>query len=339
MTKQKNNSLKKRRVLLSLLMICLTGVVLSTSTYAWFTANKQVTVSDINVTVAASNGIQVSVDGATWKTVISNKDITDAHLTYEGATNQLPTGTNALSPVSTIGAVNAENGFVNMFSGDIASDEHGNYILTASAATEENRSSGDYIAFDLFVQVNEETDVYLTSDSKVVASGTSTGIQNASRVAFVLSDPVAIGSAIGDIQAAKADADSTVVIWEPNNDAHTAAAVANAISNYGVSEANITEGTGNAALGYYGVKAIIGEEALLPLNSDSETYVEAVTPAISTATTGISSEAYEQVFTLNPGITKVRVYMWLEGQDVDCENNASGGSATFSVQFSSNSAA
>jgi hypothetical protein len=37
--------------------------------------------------------------------------------------------------------------------------------------------------------------------------------------------------------------------------------------------------------------------------------------------------------TLQRGITKVRVYMWIEGQDVDCENSASGGNITYGLQI------
>lgn len=339
MKKQKNSSHSKRRILLSLLMICLTGVLLSSSTYAWFTANRTVTVSDINVTVAASNGIQVSVDGATWKTVISNNDITNASLTYSGAKNQLPTGSNTLSPVSTAGIVDSTTGYMDMYTGNIDSNASGDYILTATKSTETNGVTGNFIAFDLFVQVNQETTVYLTSNSKVAASGTGTGIQNSSRIAFVVADPIAIGSDLADIQGAKATTTSPVVLWEPNNDAHTAAAVANAISNYGISSSDISEGAGNDALSYYGVKAAIDASAAIALNSTSDTYFKAMTPAISTTTTGIASTAYEEAFTLSAGISKVRVYMWLEGQDVDCENNASGGSVTFSVQFSSNNKA
>ena len=41
---------------------------------------------------------------------------------------------------------------------------------------------------------------------------------------------------------------------------------------------------------------------------------------------------------LAAGVTKVRVYMWIEGQDVDCENMASGTNVNFNVQFSKASA-
>ena len=37
---------------------------------------------------------------------------------------------------------------------------------------------------------------------------------------------------------------------------------------------------------------------------------------------------------IKEGITKVRVYMWVEGQDVDCEDKASGGSLSFNLAFS-----
>ena len=34
------------------------------------------------------------------------------------------------------------------------------------------------------------------------------------------------------------------------------------------------------------------------------------------------------------GATKYRVYMWIEGQDIDCENNASGTDLEFNLSFS-----
>ena len=40
------------------------------------------------------------------------------------------------------------------------------------------------------------------------------------------------------------------------------------------------------------------------------------------------------MFTLAKGVTKLRIYMWIEGQDVDCENAASGGNVSFNLQLS-----
>ena len=36
---------------------------------------------------------------------------------------------------------------------------------------------------------------------------------------------------------------------------------------------------------------------------------------------------------LSAGVTKVRVYYWVEGQDVDTENNASGSSMKLGLEF------
>ena len=59
-------------------------------------------------------------------------------------------------------------------------------------------------------------------------------------------------------------------------------------------------------------------------------YFQAVTPTITTAK---DFDTQQTLLNLKPGITKVRIYMWVEGQDVDCENNASGTDISFNVQI------
>ena len=73
MNKKKNN---KKKILPLILLLLLTTIMLSTSTYAWFTANKTVTIESINVNVATSSGLQISTDAKNWKSVITNTDIT-----------------------------------------------------------------------------------------------------------------------------------------------------------------------------------------------------------------------------------------------------------------------
>lgn len=329
---------RKRKLFLSIMMILFTGVVLTMGVYAWFSANKTVTVDSIDVNVSSSNGIQVSTDAINWKTAISNDDIIGASDSdkYPTAVNQLPQGINSLSPVSTVGDITSTNGFMSMFSGEIDSDTEGNYILTAKSVSEQNGTSGEYIAFDLFFQVKAETQMYLTNKSNVVAGSTKSGIENASRIAFLDEGTLSVGSDATDIQALKGATSSSVVIWEPNYDVHTASAIANASSNYGILD--LTQ-TGAARLDYNGVKAAIPASEQIPLASTNSTYFSPVTPKITTTAAGIASDSYESVFKLKAGITKMRIYMWIEGQDVDCENNASGGSLTFNLQFSSSSSA
>ena len=328
--KKKKEQKKKRRILLALLMLLLTGVMTVTSTYAWFTANKTVTVNTINVNVAAANGIQISVDGVTWKPVITNQDILDTiddtNANYPTNTNQFPIELNKLAPVSTAGTVGAD-GLMEMFLGEIGADEEGNYSLTATRDIETKSTEGNFIAFDLFFQVQTETEIFLTESAKVTAGDKGTGIQNAARVAFIQSDSaVGVGDGSTTIQELKG---SSSIIWEPNIDVHTTAGVANAQSVYQKS----TSTTGADWLEYNGVKAEIAQG--VPLNDSTATYFEAVTPTIKTKASGIPQDTYQSVFTLQAGVSKVRVYLWVEGQDVDCENVASDGDIKFDLQFSS----
>ena len=328
MTKNKRKK-RSKKIFIAILMILFSGVVLTASTYAWFTANKTVTVDEIQVNVAASNGLQISVDATSWKTLISNEDIRGAGTTYAGAVNQLPT--TSIVPTSSIGEIDTTTGFMKMFKGDIISSATGTNILKAVQSTETHgTASGDFIAFDLFFQVTEDTPVYLTSASKVIAVGDSKGIENAARVAFVEQGNAAAGTAVGTVQGLKSDGTKPAIIWEPNTDVHKPAAVVAALSTYGIT----TTETGAARINYNGVKALIPENANIPLNSTDTNYFSAVTPALTSVAAGIPEDAYLQLFTLKAGTTKVRIYMWVEGQDVDCENNASGSSLAYNLQFS-----
>ena len=72
---QSKKNRKRKGILLAIIMILFTGVVLTASTYAWFTANRSVTVESIDVNVQATEGLQISTDATDWKAVITNDDL------------------------------------------------------------------------------------------------------------------------------------------------------------------------------------------------------------------------------------------------------------------------
>lgn len=338
------NKKKKRKIFLSLIMILFVGVILTASTYTWFTANKTVTVDSLDVNVSTSTGLQISTDAINWKTIVTSDDILNAKTTgYTAAVNQIPSG--QTNPVSSGAEVDAGTGYLNMYRGLLSDDTGlGNLKLTAVKSTETNGTEGDFIAFDLFFNTNEAQDIYLTSGSNVIGGdadggGTDTSIQNAARVAFLPqgTNPEASNSSAS--QALKATDATGLKIWEPNADTHTANGVNNAQSNYGKS--GLQAGEGNAPVEYYGVKAAIGSGNAQDVGSTDGTYFNLVDTSKGLFTTnksGIPTTAYQQVLHLAKGVTKVRIYMWVEGQDVDCEDYASGGDLTFNLQFSSLSA-
>lgn len=321
---------KKRKILLALIMILFVGIVLTASTYAWFTANRTVSVESIDVQVSTSQGLQISTDASNWKSIVTNTDITGA--SWTGCTNQVPSGTNVASPVSTIGTVDS-NGMMEMYKGTIDGTSGTNYLVTEKS-TETRGTAGDFVVFDLFFQSSQAQTVYLTSNSSVIAKGTSTGIENAARVAFIVEGSAAYGSLPSVAQGLKGNASSTKWIWEPNYDVHTASGVSNALNVYGTTVGQ----TGGSKLAYNGVKAPIAAANNIPLNSTDTNYFGPVTTVGSTVA-GIPTTSYLNAFDVAEGVTKVRIYMWIEGQDVDCEDHASGGSLTYSLQFSIDSSA
>lgn len=334
MNKKKNN---KKKILPLILLLLLTTIMLSTSTYAWFTANKTVTIESINVNVATSSGLQISTDAKNWKSVITNTDITSP-TDWTEHTNQFPP---MLVPVSTAGDVDAGTGHLNMFSGDVGTT-NGEFSLTSEALTETKGTDGKFIAFDIFLRTEESNKpIYLTTDSNVIKKGdTDTGLKNAARVAFVVQGNAVSTTAPATLRTLKTGgagtgiANTDVTIWEPNSDVHTSYGVAAALEYY---SKTTTVGPAADPLAYEGIYAAISSPVLLTqANSTSHA---ANFKAVTTLKTIETPTAYTQLINLKSGVTKIRVYLWVEGQDVDCENNASGSDITYNIVLSQNSEA
>ena len=308
----------------------------STSTYAWFTSNRVVTINTINVHVAASGGIEISADGSNWKSIIMPDDITSVHdTTYPTSVNQIPY---QLEPVSTGKEIDTSTGFLKMFYGLTDSNTSGDYVLTSSRVVETEgngpTSNGKYIAFDLFFKVSSDTTMYLTSNSKIkYSTDDGKGIANAVRVAFLNEGTVTNGSDLGTIQGLKDATPTSTYIWEPNYNVHSASAVANARDVYGIT----TQETGATLIRYDGViNEIQKSDNVLVKNANSTNFPSLFKLVNVDYYTAKDFADNQEVFTLESGITKVRIYMWIEGQDVDCENNASYDDVEFNIQLTVN---
>lgn len=320
----KKNERRKNNLRYSLLLLLL--VFLMVSTYAWFTANQTVTISTLDVNVQTSNGLQISADAINWKTILQKADITGASATYTSSVNQVP---DEMQPVSSAGIVDTDTGYMDMYFGTVdALDDGTGYSLASDKEVDTRGAEGRYIAFDIFLRVDQTTPVYLTTASNIITKegAADKGLQNAARVAFIDEGNIAdVGDSTG-AQALKGG--TTSIIWEPNYDVHTAAGVANAKEIYGLD----TTTTGATQLSYQGIKAEFADTEGVTLKNTNtfSQYFQTVTPTISTVK---DFDTQQTLLNLKAGITKVRIYMWVEGQDVDCENNASGTDISFNVQI------
>lgn len=295
--------MKNSKILLSGAMLLLALGSASVATYAWFSNNTAVSLDGLEVNVTASEGIQVSTDAATWKANISVADITDN--AYVGNINQIPA---VLRATSSIGSQSVGN--FEMFNGVLV--EGGTTTLDSTAAAPEaDGSAGDYVAFDLFLKTATAEDIYLNVGSGTVAAAASVGLEYALRVGF-LDQGTDATSTPATARALATGTSASQKIWEPNALTHTVFALAN----------GATDGVKSS---YYGLKAAGTGLTTTAWAGDAVHY-----GLVNTITPDTDGSPFAQIpgnilFSVTPGITKVRIYIWVEGQDIDCENAVSLG--------------
>lgn len=332
------NSRNKKGFRSLVLLLFLTIIMFGTSTYAWFTANRVVTINSLDVHVEAGNGIQVSTDAASWKSVLTNADIKSG---YTGHKNQVPA---TITAVSTNAVANSQ-GKLNMYSSIIGNDAvTGDYTIKTVLEEDKAGTDGKYIAFDIFVRVDTTQTVYFTPKTDVTKIGNEDkGLKNSARVAFVNLGHAASSAGTDAFLELNTGASSSVILWEPNSDVHTPVVVNTVAPEMGIELEEILDDedqpTGKyEPVAYRGiVNAISDAEDLKKIVNgtitakDETTYTTAVAPTIKTPE---GNNEYVEFAELTAGVTRFRVYMWLEGQDVDCENEATGSDISFNIELS-----
>lgn len=296
--------MKNKKIFYSLVMLLITAIALTTASYAWFSANTNVELGQLDVSVTASDGIQISMDAEVWKAVLATEDIKVAEA-YVGAKNQFPTH---LTPVSTVGT-NETIGKFDMYKGTVTGVDFDK--LTTVKSPEANGTTGDYIAFDVFIKSGSAVDLTLNTNSIVKGKDdNSKGLEYSARVGFLKQGTDSSFTA----SAARTLNEGTVgVIWEPNADQHTTIAI------------NQLGAVQGKPLAYKGVKAD-GEE--LDLTTQVTDYFSSVSTIKSTTAEKFPTDT---ILSIEEGITKVRIYIWIEGQDIDCEDTVSQGSGLSTV--------
>jgi len=379
--KKRNKKHEKR--MKKLIVGCgLCAIVLTVSTYAWFIGMKTVNVSSFDVSIAAIDGLWLSLDGERWsETVAINKDNHKlADTSYTNNTNNW--AGDGLIPVSTVGKINTTSSRLTLYEkGSLTTTPGGYRIMASEVPNSGPQEANGYVVFDLFIknlsgheyyselnQLNEEA-IYLATDSAVtVANGgfTNTGIENSVRVAFAeigrvkatTTDVATItGITCSDTEDASGNAVVTGIcrdaqIWEPNDTKH----VKNAINWYNTScgkrlAADLTKeasyddfGTCNPiengyAYDTYAISGVIDHTHQVDVydGEDYNGYTGSIEdeatpgklmafPYFTDSDKNLEGVKRPTFITLAPNsITKVRVYIYIEGQDVDNYDFASLG--------------
>lgn len=290
---------KKRAFISAIAMLIVSAIVLTSATYAWFSMAKRVEVESMELNVTSPEGIQISANTSAFTTKLTVDDIKGASSTrftaYEGNINNVP---ETVKPSS---SAFATSGFLpKFFDGSI--NDQGKMDVYAR----DDVGSG-FVAFDLFIKVKAATTVKFGSST--VTCEANPELPTAMRIALVRCGTVAEKADAATIKSVlPGNAPGLKVIYELDASSHTAAATALGAS--GVME---TKGIQSAGLNI----------------ATNNPFTNTINGAAINAT--IATAASAAKIDVNAGITRVRVYMWMEGNDVDCANDVAGATINFNL--------
>lgn len=369
----------KKRIRNLVIVLALTAMILSISTYAWFIGLRTVNVSDFDVEIAATKDLQLSLNGKDWADTVTinsdNYDNTDTTV-YNGHTNYW--AGRGLIPMSSVGDIDSDVSRLILYEKASVTKTPGGYRLMSSRVPNEGETEVEgYVAFDLFIKnysgrdyiedfnILDEEEIYLSTDSEVTVASSGvegTGIENSVRVAFAqIGRVVATTTSQEDITGITCETaglvtgicSRTAQIWEPNDKDH----VEGAINYYNTSckprledgeDVTLPASYGDGAceeveqgVGYptYAIKEEIGSDDNVDVY-DGEAYNGYEGTTKLEAFPYFTDSMKMLTGTDRPGfinlaansITKVRIYIYLEGQDIDNYDFASIGKA-ISVKF------
>lgn len=329
----------KRKINSMFLSLLLTALLLIMSTYAWFTSNKKVYIEGITAKVSAANGLQISLDAINWgSTVNIDTGLATAKANGGNPESIIPP---ELVPVSSSGVIK-DSKDIGFYYGDVNAE--GNKLTNVADKTAQ---TGYYMVFDIYLKNSsnkEEDELNLASGSSVQLGATEgklgvqdTGLEFSPRVGFLLYSNTAVMSAQqSDIVGLSTAATGKVSFWEPNYNSHIASVAASdarlgnsttsdfktlALTADAVSSelSNINASTIPEGSTAFSVPTTVRTAA----NLGSEKKLATTTATITTS--GETETVSDYLKLKGNAISKVRVYIWLEGQDPDCNDTASTG--------------
>ena len=244
-------------------------------------------------------------------------------------------GSLGLLPYSSNGILNSNNDKFDLFSSSIRYKDvtvsRERVITTYKVQENAPNKSGGYVAFDVFLKnvtgSPYDDNLYLIEGTGIEVlddkSNGSDGNINSLRMGFLKMDNVSKRSSVSTIQNIGCNNDCISVIYEPNSLNHSKASISRALKY------NVKMEDGK----YTPTFAVIKEGTDLEISNghegsnyelDSEHFVLQKT----------ITDFDNSIFSISNGITKVRIYLWIEGQDMDSlESNPMGSKIAITINF------
>ena len=300
------NTLRKRTFISAIAMLLVSAIVLTSSTFAWFSMAKRVEVEKMQLNITSPDGVQISANTSAFTTMLTLADLmgesTARWNAYTGHTNNFP---ELLRPSSSNMAVT--NALPRFFEGSISDTG----VLSLRQAQD---TTGGYVVFDLFVKVGKNETVWWNEST--VTCTDNPDVETAMRLALVNCGTVN--------EKDEADVIKTKVPANTYN---------NSVVMYEIDSTNHTQASGFEAGATVPNFYIHGTSNNAKLAGDGKYYTDdsycAGTFKATLATKdNADTTAY---FNASAGVNRIRVYLWMEGNDVDCANDVAGATIDFNL--------
>ena len=327
----------KHKFYLSIITIFLLGILLIFSTFAWFSTSLNVRVKTFNMIVTKNSGLSISFDAINYDRAIEiSEDILINKLVETYPNNLSQWASNGLVPVSSPGIKNNNSYFFDIYSSGGVRYKNkelvDGFVSTTLTKETNRRSFNNFIAFDLFLKNDTGSPIsdnlYLETDTEFIMTSDSPeemeGLVNSARIGFVKVGSVPLDTPVETIQNLQCNNDCRSIIYEPNSTKHSVLSIERA-KKFGI---NLKEGREFPTYAY--IKAGGPFEI-----ADTVSGSINLNPNYFELQETLTNEAFDTpLFPIPDGVTKVRVYVWLEGQDIDSlETDSQGAEVSISISF------
>lgn len=363
------------------------AIILIMSTYAWFTSQKDITISNLRGTVEVVENMEISLDGKLWYHHIDLSEMIDEKTTLQAAydSRKAVSGNTAVNiepkellPASTVGGIGKT--YLPLYQGTAKSKT--TTSLKNIKECEAGKDEG-FFAFDIYIkntsrdgkddvlQLNLNSAVSVLEEAiekQIVENGVTTtrvyegqafsGIQNTVRVGVALYKDTVSSMAVQKeiLEKTVGSTIEKVAIWEPNAPHHVQYVIDNNNKLKGSGAVKFEDG--DAITTYALNSSSVAAPGTLDdvFNTDDSKLSKQVTLQTQMSNTTEGQEDYRilsadgkpynikdtsgEDFTIKSNaISRLRVYVWLEGQDMDCVNLASfGGGIEMDLGFTKDDA-
>lgn len=329
---------RKRNIFITIFLIFVFAVLLIVSSYAWFSTTLNVKIKTFNMVVTRNDGLSISHDAVTYGDYIEiSRDLLYDNLakTYPG--HRTIWNQNGLIPVSTNGNSSRNSYFFDVYTTtgifykDFVKRTDG-HVTTKLYNQNSPKKYSYFLSFDIFFFNDTGSPV---ADNLYFDSGTGfvineeldeqmQGLVNSLRIGIIKVGSLPATATPSEVQNIQCNNDCEAIIFEPFKTQHENMAIENAAR--------------------YGIRVVDGEE--FPTYANVNPVVKKPIKDTISGSANLDTENFklqhtiteddfgEPLFKVPDGYTKARIYVWIEGQDIDSlETMSSGTNVDLSVNF------